>query len=75
MRVLVLIAIAGCGDNYDGLLRPPEPKEGMQLAMQVTVQPRHLTVFPLDGKSGEPDVTRRRVVHPRYGQAALARWR
>ncbi|HSX59664.1 MAG TPA: TOBE-like domain-containing protein, partial [Tahibacter sp.] len=50
-------------------------RRALQAGMQVTVQPRHLTLFPLDGKSGEPDAARRRVVHPRYGQAALARWR
>lgn len=50
-------------------------RRALQSGTPVTVQPRHLTLFPLDGKTGEPDVARRRVVHPRYGQAALARWR
>ncbi|GMV31779.1 MAG: sulfate/thiosulfate import ATP-binding protein CysA [Rhodanobacteraceae bacterium] len=50
-------------------------RRALQPGTQVTVQPRHLTVFPLDGRTGEPDAARRRVVHPRYGQAALARWR
>ncbi len=50
-------------------------RRSLQSGMSITVQPRHLTVFPLAGNSGEPDITRRRVVHPRYGQAALARWR
>jgi hypothetical protein len=36
-RALVLMAIAGC-DSYDGLLKPPIP-DGLQLTMQVTVQP------------------------------------
>lgn len=50
-------------------------RRSLQPGISVTVQPRHLTVFPLAGNSGEPDAARRRVVHPRYGQAALARWR
>jgi len=50
-------------------------RRALQPGAAVTVQPRHLTVFPIDGKNGEPDPARRRVVHPRYSQAALARWR
>ncbi|WP_257385357.1 sulfate/molybdate ABC transporter ATP-binding protein [Tahibacter caeni] len=50
-------------------------RRALQPGAAVTVQPRHLTVFPIDGKTGEPDPERRRVAHPRYGQAALARWR
>ncbi|WP_386070381.1 sulfate/molybdate ABC transporter ATP-binding protein [Tahibacter sp. UC22_41] len=50
-------------------------RRALQPGAVVTVQPRHLTVFPIDGKNGEPDPARRRVVHPRYSQAALARWR
>jgi sulfate/thiosulfate transport system ATP-binding protein len=50
-------------------------RRALQAGMTVTVQPRHLTLFPLDSKTGEPDCARRRVLHPRYGQAALARWR
>jgi len=41
----------------------------------VVVQPRVLTVFPLDRASGRPDPRGRTLLHPRYGQAALARWR
>jgi hypothetical protein len=41
----------------------------------VVVQPRVLTVFPLDQASGRPDPRGRKVLHPRYGQVALARVR
>jgi len=50
-------------------------RRALQPGAAVTVQPRHLTVFPIDGKNGEPDPARRRIAHPRYSQAALARWR
>ena len=50
-------------------------RRSLQSGMSVTVQPRHLTVFPHDPKTGQPDASRRRVMHPRYGQAALARVR
>jgi hypothetical protein len=41
----------------------------------VVVQPRVLTLFPLDPANGKPNARGRRVLHPRYGQAALAHWR
>ncbi|UXI69087.1 sulfate ABC transporter ATP-binding protein [Tahibacter amnicola] len=50
-------------------------RRSLTTGVTVTVQPRHLTVFPIDSKTGKPDLQRRRVVHPRYGQAAIARWR
>jgi sulfate/thiosulfate transport system ATP-binding protein len=50
-------------------------RRALQAGMSVTVQPRHVTLFPLDNNTGNPDPTRRRVLHPRYTQAALARWR
>jgi len=50
-------------------------RRGLAAGTSVTVQPRHLTVFPHDPKTGQLDASRRRVVHPRYGQAALARMR
>ncbi|MEO8672653.1 MAG: TOBE-like domain-containing protein [Tahibacter sp.] len=50
-------------------------RRSLQSGMTVTVQPRHLTIFGIDTASGNPDPARRRVVHPRYGQAAIARWR
>jgi len=34
-----------------------------------------LTVFGLDPASGRADARARKVLQPRYGQAALARWR
>ena len=70
------LEVPGLGQTLEAELGGEEAqRRSLQAGMTVTVQPRHLTVFPLDGKSGEPDLARRRVVHPRYGQAALARWR
>jgi sulfate transport system ATP-binding protein len=50
-------------------------RRGLVAGLTVTVQPRHLTVFAFDPGSGNADPSRRRVVHPRYSQAALARVR
>jgi sulfate transport system ATP-binding protein len=50
-------------------------RRGFVAGLAVTVQPRHLTVFGIDTGSGNPDPARRRVLHPRYSQAALARVR
>ena len=50
-------------------------RRGLRAGSVVTVQPRALTLFPIDSRSGEPDRAKRRVLHPRYGQAALARFR
>jgi len=49
-------------------------RRAFAVGQNVVVQPRVLTVFPLDS-FGKPDPRGRRVLHPRYGQAALARWR
>jgi sulfate transport system ATP-binding protein len=70
------LEVPGLGQTLEAELGGEEAqRRSLQAGMNVTVQPRHLIVFPLDGKTGEPDLARRRVVHPRYGQAALARWR
>jgi sulfate transport system ATP-binding protein len=50
-------------------------RRGFSAGTAVVVQPRVLTVFPLDPSSGRPDPRGRRMIHPRYGQAAVARLR
>jgi len=38
--VLLIVIVTACGDEpSDGLLKPPDSSEGMQLAMKITVQP------------------------------------
>ena len=49
-------------------------RRGLVAGAAVSVQPRHLIVFGVDPASGALDTARRRVLHPRYAQAALARF-
>ncbi|MDC8013761.1 sulfate/molybdate ABC transporter ATP-binding protein [Tahibacter soli] len=72
----VEIEVPALGLTLDAELGGDEAqRRGLAAGMSVTVQPRHLTVFAHDPKTGQLDPSRRRVVHPRYGQAALARMR
>jgi sulfate transport system ATP-binding protein len=72
----VELTVPSLGLTLDAELGGDEAqRRGLAAGVHVTVQPRHLTVFPHDPKTGQPDASRRRVVHPRYGQAALARLR
>ncbi len=50
-------------------------RRGLHGGLAVTVQPRQLTVFPLDPRHGAPDPAHRRVLRPRYAQATVARLR
>jgi sulfate transport system ATP-binding protein len=50
-------------------------RRGFAPGTAVVVEPRVLTVFPIDPATGKPDARGRKALHPRYGQAALARWR
>jgi len=72
----VELEVPSLGQSLEAELGGEEAqRRALQPGAAVTVQPRHLTVFPIDGKNGEPDPARRRIAHPRYSQAALARWR
>ena len=72
----VELEVAGLGQTLEAELGGEEAqRRGLVPGVAVTVQPRHLTVFGFDPASGIPDPARRRVVHPRYSQAALARVR
>ena len=68
--------VAGLGQTLEAEIGGEEAqRRGLVAGLSVTVQPRHLTVFGFDPGSGNPDPSRRRMLHPRYSQAALARVR
>jgi sulfate transport system ATP-binding protein len=50
-------------------------RRNLHAGVHLTVQPRILTLFPLNPASGEPDIAGRRTLKPHYAQAAIARWR
>jgi sulfate transport system ATP-binding protein len=72
----VELDVAGLNQTLEAELGGEEAqRRGIVAGTAVTLQPRHLTVFGFDTGSGNPDPAKRRVVHPRYSQAALARVR
>jgi len=50
-------------------------RRGLRAGSVVTIQPRVLTAFPIDRTDGRPSAKLRRVLHPRYSQASVARLR